>query len=55
MLMRKDAHVLRKASEFEFEGQRKKRGKKCMKGECMKISLSNEDVLWQQSGSLSQG
>ena len=50
MLRREDGHVLRRASDFEAEGQRKKgrpkrTWKKQVEEERMKVGLRREDVF----------
>ena len=50
VLRREDGHVIRRALQFEVEGQWKKgrlgKRKRQCKEECMKVVLCLEDVLW---------
>ena len=50
MLRREDGHIIKRASDFEVEGQRKKgrskrTWKKQVEEECMKVGLRRKDAL----------
>ena len=57
MLRREDGHVLRRALDFEVEGQRKKRRQKRMwkkqiEEKSMKVSLRRKDTLCRSKWSV---
>ena len=57
VLRREDGHILRRALDFEVEGQRKKRRpkrtwKRWVEGESMKVRLRMEDALCRSKWSV---